>query len=88
MLVFLRFMVMLFLVQTIAFVVISIWSRQTRRRKLEARWETNTLTGSREAFIRRGLERYDRSIRAKLIWGVYIVPIVVIGTIIYLVNMT
>jgi len=36
--------------------------------------------------VRRGLERYDGSIRRQLILGVYIVPLVTIALIVYFTN--
>jgi hypothetical protein len=36
--------------------------------------------------VREGLAVYDRSLRRKLIFGVYLVPLAVIGTIVYVVN--
>jgi len=34
------------------------------------------------------LKIYDRSLRRKLLWGVYVVPVVTIAVVIYLVNFT
>ncbi|SEO74361.1 hypothetical protein SAMN04490248_11117 [Salinihabitans flavidus] len=75
-----------FVVLTIIYVGLSVWSRRVRRRKLQERWDARRPTADREAFIRRGLERYDNSIRRKLILGVYVVPVLVVVTIIYLTN--
>ena len=40
----------------------------------------------REAYVRHGLKDYDGSLRRKLILGVYVVPMALVGLIIYLVN--
>lgn len=88
MFVFLRFIVVGFLVSTVAYVVLSIYSRQKRRAKLKHEWEERIGYGDRDTFVREGLEDYDKSLRRKLILGVYIVPLVVIGTIIYITNYT
>ncbi|MDV7144638.1 hypothetical protein R3X27_18315 [Tropicimonas sp. TH_r6] len=40
----------------------------------------------REEFVEAGLDEYDQSLRRKLILGVYVVPILLIGTIIYFTN--
>lgn len=83
---FLRLLVMLFVALTVVYVCLSLYSRAVRRGKLEDKWENGKHLVDRETFIRRGLERYDWSVRRKLLLGVYLVPMVVIGAIIYLTN--
>lgn len=83
----LRLMFVLLIVLTVVYVVLSIWSRQVRRRKLADRWDSKeVLTVDRDTFIERGLKTYDRSFRRKLILGVYIVPLSLIAIIIYVTN--
>ncbi len=83
----LRLMFILLVILTVIYVVVSIWSRQVRRKKLEDRWDSKeVLTTDREAFIRRGLEKYDKSFRRKLILGIYIVPFTIIMVLIYVTN--
>lgn len=76
----------LLIILTIVFIVISVWSRNVRRNKLEAYWDERGLQGDRDDFIRRGLRQYDRSFRRKLIWLVYIVPITTIVGLVYVMN--
>ncbi len=80
-----RLLIVGFVVLTVIYIVLSLYSRFMRRRKLVAEWEANP-TGDREAFIEAGMEDYDGSLRKKLILGVYVVPTVVISLIIYLTN--
>ncbi len=75
-----------FLILSVIYVAVSIWSRQVRRGKLARRWEDEGQKGDREAFIHEGLEDYDDSFRRKLILLVYIVPLALVATIIYAVN--
>ena len=75
-----------FLVLTVIYVSLSLYSRAVRRSKLRQKWEEDIRRGDREAYVRRGLKIYDRSLRRKLLWGVYIVPVVTIAVVIYLVN--
>lgn len=88
MLALLRFLLPLLAVLTVIYVAVSIYSRLRRRAKLAAHWDRKGLKGDRDAFIRRGMERYDRSVRRKLILGVYIVPLTVIAIIVYVTNFT
>ncbi|SFT57056.1 hypothetical protein [Sedimentitalea nanhaiensis] len=86
MLPFLRLMFILSIVLSIIYVGISIYSRRVRRGKLLAHWERKGMTGDREAFVQRGLKKYDRSFRRKLILGVYIVPLSLIAILVYVTN--
>jgi len=74
-----------FILLTIIYVCLSMYSRWVRRGKLEAEWE-KTQSGDKEAFVDAGLQDYDGSLRRKLILGVYVVPAVLITVIIYLTN--
>ena len=81
-----RLMVIGFVVLTVIYVCLSLYSRAVRRGKLRAKWEAGPKKVDRETFVQRGLEKYDNSIRRKLILGVYIVPVVLVSVIIYLTN--
>lgn len=80
-----RLVVVGFVVLSIIYICVSLYSRSVRRAKLSAAWEDHK-TGDREAFIKQGLAEYDGSLRRKLILGVYVVPSVIIAIIIYLTN--
>jgi Ca2+/Na+ antiporter len=83
---FVRLIVMLFVALTVIYVSLSFYSRSIRRSKLEKKWHEGKQLVDRDTFVQRGLERYDGSIRRKLILMVYVIPLVVIGVIIYLTN--
>lgn len=88
---FARLFFMGFIVLTIIYVCLSFYSRAVRRSKLKAQWQIEGLDkdGSRDdrdAYVQKGLEEYDGSVRRKLILGVYVVPTVLIAAIIYLTN--
>lgn len=85
---FIRLVIMLFVVLTVVYVCLSFYSRAVRRSKLRKKWHDGKQLVDRDTFVQRGLERYDGSIRRKLLLGVYVVPVAVIGTIIYLTNYT
>jgi hypothetical protein len=75
-----------FVILTVIFVIWSIVARRAERRRLEEEWEIEGLAGEKEAHVREGLAVYERSLRRRLIFGVYLVPLAVIGTIVYVVN--
>ena len=83
---FIRLFVILFVVLTVIYVSLSFYSRAVRKSKLKKKWHDGKQLVDRETFVQRGLERYDGSIRRKLILLVYVVPLVAIGAIIYLTN--
>lgn len=85
---FIRLVIMLFVVLTVVYVCLSFYSRAVRRSKLRKKWHDGKQLVDRDTFVQRGLERYDGSIRRKLLLGVYVVPVAVIGIIIYLTNYT
>lgn len=74
------------IVLTVIYVCLSFYSRAVRKGKLRDKWDAGLRKVDRDTFVQRGLEKYDGSIRRKLILGVYIVPVVVVGVIIYLTN--
>lgn len=82
----LRLGLFMFVAMLVVYFVLSIWSRATRRKKLGAEWDEEIKTGDRTTFIRQGLAEYDGSLRRKLIFGVFIVPYLVVGVLIYVVN--
>ena len=75
-----------FLALSVVFVCLSFYSRAVRKGKLRAEWEAGPKDVDEDTFLDQGLKEYEGSLRRKLIWGVYIVPIVVIAVIIYLTN--
>jgi len=82
----LRLSVIAFIVMLIVYFILSAWSRSVRRGKLAAEWDEEVRTGDRDAFIEQGLTDYDGSLRRKLIFGVFVVPYLVIGVLVYVVN--
>ncbi|UWQ50179.1 hypothetical protein [Leisingera caerulea] len=83
---FIRLLLILMVVLTVAYGAVSLYSREVRRAKLKRRWKDKGLTGDRAAFIQRGLRQYDRSFRRKLILLVYIVPLGAIALLVYVIN--
>ncbi|WP_170336626.1 hypothetical protein [Ruegeria arenilitoris] len=86
MIVAIRFLIPLLIILTVIYFGLSIYSRLVRRRKLIAHWERKGMTGDRDAFVARGLKKYDNSFRRKLLLGVYVVPLGAIALLIYITN--
>ena len=80
--------VIIFVVLTIAYVVLAAWSRFKHRRQLADEYEalpaTEQALHDRDAFIGVGMKAYDRSLKPKLILGVYVIPGAIASLLIYL----
>jgi Ca2+/Na+ antiporter len=81
-----RLLVIGFLVLSVVYICLSLYSRSVRRDKLEKEWDEEIQQGDRATFVEAGLREYDGSLRRKLILGVYIVPLTLISVIIYFTN--
>lgn len=85
-----RLMVIGFVVMSIFYVLISIYSRSVRREKLEKSWdEENPDAGdaaARHEYIEDGMRQYESSLRKKLIWLVYVIPTLLVITLLYFTN--
>lgn len=75
-----------FVALTVLYLILSVWSRSVRREKLEEEWDSEIRSGDRDAFIEDGLRDYDRSLRRKLILGVYVIPVLFVLGMIYVMN--
>ena len=83
---FLRLVIFGFVILTVIYLVVSVWSRSTRRQKLEREWEASGQPGDRETYVGEGMAQYEKSLRRKLIVLIYVVPVVAVATIIYVTN--
>jgi hypothetical protein len=86
-----RLVVFGFIALSVVYILVSLYSRSVRREKLEKAWDTDparegAATADRDAYIREGMVAYQRGLRRRLIWLVYIIPAVVVMTTVYLVN--
>ena len=88
MLAFGKLAVFLFLALTVVFLSVSAYSRSVRRERLEEEWDADPKgdAAARDAFIEEGLRDYDRGLRRRLIWLVYIVPALLILALVYFTN--
>ena len=81
-----RLVVVGFIVLTVIYVGLSLYSRAVRRGKLNEQWEEDGKQGDQDVFVGQGLKDYDGSLRRKLILGVYVVPVCLVTLIVYLTN--
>ncbi|MET4127916.1 hypothetical protein [Roseovarius sp. MBR-6] len=60
--------------------------RAKRRGRMAQDWQEAGRPGDRDAYIAEGMAQYDRSLRRKLLWLVYILPVTAITLLIWLTN--
>lgn len=70
--------------------ILLIYARSLRRERLEKQWDAiprdTADPAGRSAFIDKGMEEYEGSLRRKLLWGVIVLPFIAIALLLYLVN--
>ena len=71
---------------TVVYLIVAMYSRSVRREKLENKFDTGDVQGDRNAYITDGMQAYEKGLKRRLIWLVYIVPAVIVITTVYLVN--
>lgn len=83
-----RLWILLLIGLPILYLLVRTFARSLEREKLEKRWDAKQGPGTRDEFVARGMAVYSRSLRKKLLWGVIIVPLVGITTLVYVLNFT
>jgi|TARA_B110000879_G_C11040468_1_gene458633 hypothetical protein len=81
-----RLMVVGFIVLSVIYVCLSLYSRAVRKGKLRAEWSEGPQEQSLDEFLDEGLAEYDTSLRRRLILGVYVIPVILVSVVIYLTN--
>lgn len=84
MLPWIRNLVIIFLLLTLAYAVLSATSNFRQRQKLKSEYHGETEIESKDDFVERGLRDYNRSVRPKMLLGVYIIPFIILVTLIWL----
>jgi len=87
----LRLAFLMYVALTIIYFVTGIYSRSVRREKLEKEWDGDPAREGRtpqerQAFIEAGMVHYDRGLKKRLLWLIYILPTIGFLATIYLVN--
>lgn len=75
-----------FLILGVIYILLAIYLRSLWREKLERKWDEEVRQGDRDAYIREGMKRYDRSLRKRLLILVFVIPALVVSFMLYVVN--
>ncbi|MEL6570763.1 MAG: hypothetical protein AAFQ64_03835 [Pseudomonadota bacterium] len=82
-----RLVVFGFVALGVIYLSLSWYSRSVRREKLEKEYDAEPVAGmTRDAYVKQGVEAYNKSFRPKLIGLVFVIPPVVVATIVYVTN--
>jgi Ca2+/Na+ antiporter len=85
---FLRVMLVLLVALVALYLVLSVTLRLSERARLAREWDLSSRGGDRADFVREGMAAYDRSLRKRLLWGVIVGPLVGVGVLLYLLNIS
>jgi len=84
---FIKLVVFGFLLLSVIYISLSVYSRSVRREKLEEQWDAEKPEGTtRERFVADGIAAYNSGLRPKLLLLVYVVPTIFVGAVVYLTN--
>jgi uncharacterized membrane protein len=87
----LRLAFMMYVVLTIIYFFTSLYSRSVRREKLEKEWDSDparegTLPDERKAFIEAGMQAYEKGLKRRLLWLIYVIPTIGFAATVYFIN--
>jgi Mg2+/citrate symporter len=71
---------------SVLYVALSIYLRSLERERLEKEWDAGGIAGDRVDHIQRGLASHRHSLRRRLLWLVYIIPIAVVTALVWILN--
>ncbi len=71
---------------TVIYWILSIYARSTERERLEKDYDKGGVKGPRDAYIQRGMEAYEHSLRRRLIWLVFVIPTLVVLALVWILN--
>lgn len=86
-----RLIVLVFLLEAMFYLLLRIYIRSLRRERLERIWDQRHPdragnNGARDAFVRKAMVGFEKSLKSRLLWLVFIIPTLAIMGIVYWVN--
>lgn len=88
MIIWIRNIILIIMILTIIYAILSFKARRQARDKLAGDYEASETSEDKTVFIEKGLRTYQRSYRPKLVLLVYLIPLSVVSLLIYLANHT
>jgi len=84
MIIWVRNIIFIVLILSVIYVLLSSFGRARQRKRLTTEYKAHKPEADKDEFITKGMVKYDRSMRPKLFLFVFIIPIIVISTLIFL----
>ncbi|SNT76569.1 hypothetical protein [Paracoccus seriniphilus] len=86
-----RLIVLVFLLEAMFYLLLRIYIRSLRRERLEEIWDERHPdkagdSAARDEFLRKSMVGFDRTLKSRLLWLVFILPTMAIMGIVYWVN--
>ncbi|MCF3972528.1 hypothetical protein [Paracoccus salsus] len=86
-----RLIVLVLLLEAMFYLLLRIYIRSLRRETLEEKWDERhpDMAGDnalRDEFVRKSMVGFDRTLKSRLLWLVFIIPTLAIMAIVYWVN--
>ena len=75
-----------FILLTVVYFIVAMYSRSVRREKLENKFDAGGIDGDRDTYINEGMVAYESGLKRRLLWLVYIIPAAIVIVTVYLVN--
>ncbi|MEH6632892.1 MAG: hypothetical protein V7776_18900 [Halopseudomonas aestusnigri] len=77
----------IFAILTVIYIALSFYYRWDKKRELMAEYNSNPAENQKqEQYVADGLSNYDRSLKRKLLLGVYIVPVMIVLGLLFIAN--
>lgn len=74
-----RLFIIMMVISTVLYLVLSLVGRRNERERLREKWRADLMVGDRDQWMRIELDKYDRSLKRRLIFLVYILPLGFLG---------
>jgi hypothetical protein len=79
-----RNIVIIFAILSAVYAVLTVTANIRQRQKLRSDYHGEKEIETKEAFVERGLRQYNRSIRPKMLLGIYFIPLGIMILLIWL----
>jgi len=79
--------VVVFVLLTLIYIILTIGNHWKQVGRLEKAYKETKPEMDKDAYIEAGMKKYKRSLKAKLVLGVYLIPLALMGLLVYLYNL-
>ena len=78
-----RWAVLLFLLLTVVYAILTFTNRSKQRDHLKDEYSQSDKSIELDEYMDHGMSKYNRSLKGKLVLGVYLFPLIVFCTLVY-----